>query len=43
MMCANRACMDRTDPDTIVIAAGFVITLITFMELYPLLTRSDTD
>lgn len=35
--------MDRTDPDTLVIAAGLVISLVAFLELYPLLTRSDPD
>jgi hypothetical protein len=33
--------MDRTDPDTLVIAAGVVISFVALLELYPLLSRSD--
>jgi hypothetical protein len=35
--------MDRSDPDTIVMVAGIVITLVALVELYPLLTGSDDD
>jgi len=35
--------MDRTDPDTLVIVAGLVISLVAFLELRSLLTRSESD
>lgn len=35
--------MDRTNPDTIMIAAGIVLSLLALLELYPMLTRSDDD
>lgn len=41
--CVTISCMDRSDPDTIVMVAGIVITLVALVELYPLLTGSDDD
>lgn len=35
--------MAQRDPDTLVVVAGIVITLVALLELYPLLRRSDTD
>jgi preprotein translocase subunit Sec61beta len=35
--------MDRSDPDTIVMVGGIVITLLALAELYPLLTGSDDN
>lgn len=35
--------MDRTDPDTLVILAGIVISLVALLELFPLLTRSESE
>lgn len=33
--------MDRTDPDTLMIAAGVVISFVALLELYPLFNGSD--
>jgi len=35
--------MDRTNPDTLMIVAGIVLSLVALLELYPLLRPSDTD
>lgn len=35
--------MNRTDPDTVVIVAGVVISLVALVELYQLMTSSDAE